>query len=70
MTRLIKVVPTILTEDPKVLKTMVRQAESFASYVQFDIMDSQFVPPWSITYQGLMVLPAKLNLTKGGNPRC
>lgn len=61
MTRLSKLVPAILTEDPKALKTMVHQAESFASYVQFDIMDGQFVPPRSITYQDLMALPIKIS---------
>jgi len=61
MARLSKVVPAILTEDPKALETMVRQAESFASYVQFDIMDGRFVPSRSITYEDLMMLPIKLS---------
>ncbi len=61
MIRLRKIVPAILTEDPKSLKTMVRQVESFASYVQFDIMDGQFVSPRSITHQDLMALPIKIS---------
>ena len=61
MSRLKKVVPSILTEAPKKLETMVREAESFTSYVQFDIMDGQFVPSRSITYQDLMAIPIKFN---------
>jgi len=61
MARLSKVVPAILTEDAKALETMVRQAESFATYVQFDIMDGQFVPSRSITYEHLAALPMKLS---------
>lgn len=61
MLRIRKVVPAILTEDPKALKTMVYQAESFVGYVQFDIMDGRFVPSRSITYQDLMELPIKIS---------
>jgi len=61
MTRLSKVVPAILTDDPKVLDTMVRQAERFTTYVQFDIMDGQFVPSQSITSEHLAALPMKLS---------
>ncbi len=61
MTKPIQVVPAILTEDPRVLETMVRQAESFTTYVQFDIMDGRFVPSRSITYEHLAAFPMKLN---------
>ena len=61
MDRLSRVVPAILTEDPKALETMVRQVESFTTYVQFDIMDGQFVPSRSITCEHLAALPMKLN---------
>ncbi len=61
MTRLIRVIPAILTEDPKALETMVRQAEGFTSYVQFDIMDGRFVPSRSITHECLGALPMKLH---------
>ncbi|TET74561.1 MAG: ribulose-phosphate 3-epimerase [Dehalococcoidia bacterium] len=61
MARLSKVVPAILTDDPKALDTMVRQAESFTTYVQFDIMDGQFVPSQSITSEHLAALHMKLS---------
>ena len=61
MTGIRKVVPSILTEDPKALKTMVRQAEGFADYVQFDIMDGRFVPSRSITYQDLVAIPIRFD---------
>ena len=55
------VVPAILTDEPKALETMVRQAETFASYVQFDIMDGKFVPSRSITREHLASLSTTLN---------
>jgi ribulose-phosphate 3-epimerase len=61
MTSLIKIVPAVLTEDPGALETMVRQAESFTSYVQFDIMDGRFVPSRSITAEHLATLSTKLD---------
>ena len=61
MAKPIQVVPAILTEDPRVLETMVRQAESFTTYVQFDIMDGRFVPSRSITNEHLAALPMKLS---------
>jgi len=60
MAGLSRIVPAILTEDPEALKSMVRQAESFATYVQFDIMDGRFVPSRSITCEHLATLPMKL----------
>jgi len=60
MKRLIEVVPAILTDDPDILKTMVRQTQDFTSYVQFDIMDGQFVPSRSITHQHLAALNTRL----------
>ena len=56
-----RVVPAILTEDPKALETMVRQAETFTTYVQFDVMDGQFVPSRSITWEHLGGLTMKLD---------
>ena len=56
-----QVVPAILTDDPKALETMVRQAETFTTWVQFDIIDGQFVPSRSITYEHLANLPMKLS---------
>ena len=52
--------PAILTDDPKTLETMVRQAENFTDWVQFDIMDGMFVPSRSISYEQLARLPMKL----------
>ena len=60
MAKLTRVVPAILTNDPKALETMVRQAEVFTNYVQFDIMDGQFVPSQSITWEHLASLSMKL----------
>ena len=61
MTRLTRVVPAILTNDPKALEAIVRQAEVFTNYAQFDIMDGQFVPSQSITWEHLASLSMKLN---------
>lgn len=61
MTRLTRVMPAILTNDPKALATMVRQAETFTTYVQLDIMDGQFVPSKSITWEHLASLSLKLD---------
>ena len=60
MSKIIRVVPAILTDDPKVLETLVRQTETFASYAQFDIMDGQFVPSRSITSEHIARLTMKL----------
>ena len=52
--------PAILTDDPRALETMIRQAESFTNRVQFDIMDGKFVPSRSITAKHLAGIPMKL----------
>ncbi len=54
------VIPAVLTDDPRALEAMVRQAESFTDYVQFDIMDGQFVPSRSVTCEQLAAVPKKL----------
>lgn len=61
MSKFTKVVPAILTDDPVALGTMIRHAESFTNYVQLDIMDGQFVPSRSITWEHLASLPMKLS---------
>lgn len=61
MSSVSRLVPAILTEDPKTLETMVRQAETFTTWVQFDIMDGRFVPSRSINYEHLAGLPMKLS---------
>ncbi len=60
MTRIARLVPAILTDDPKALEKMVCTAETFTNYVQFDIMDGQFVPSKSITREHLANLTMKL----------
>ena len=61
MDRVSQVVPAILTDDPKALEKMVRQAETFTTYVQFDIMDGRFVPSRSITWEHISRIPMKLS---------
>ena len=61
MAKTIQIVPAILTDDLNALENMVRQAETFANYVQIDIMDGRFVPSQSITWQQLSTVPIKLN---------
>ncbi len=60
VTRASRVVPAILTDSATALETMTRQSETFTDYVQFDIMDGQFVPSRSITWEHLAGLPMKL----------
>lgn len=55
------IVPAILTDGARALELMVRQAEAFTSYVQFDIMDGQFVPSHSVNCQQLAAVPKKLD---------
>ena len=61
MSRLSRVVPAILTEDPEALATMIRQSETFTDYVQVDVMDGHFVPSRSITWEHLAALSIKVN---------
>ncbi len=60
MTHSIRVVPAVLTDDPKALKTMLQQAETFTDYVQIDIMDGKFVPSRSITREQITGIPLKM----------
>lgn len=60
MTKFSRVVPALLTEDPKALEAMLRQAETFTDYVQVDIMDGQFVPSRSINWKHLAAIKTKL----------
>lgn len=60
MTKSIRVIPAILTEDPQALKTMLKQCASFTDYVQIDIMDGQFVPSNSITWRQITEIPENL----------
>ena len=61
MTKLTRVVPAILTSDPVALESMLRETETFTSYVQLDIMDGQFVPSSSITLEHLTSLTMRLS---------
>ena len=54
-----KIIPAILTDDPNALESMVRQAEQFASYIQIDIMDGEFVPSRSISWEKIAGLALK-----------
>ncbi len=60
MPRRCRVVPAILTDDPEQLVDMFRRAETFTTYVQVDIMDSQFVPSCSVSYRDLDGLKTRL----------
>jgi ribulose-phosphate 3-epimerase len=51
--RKVRVVPAILTEDVETLEKLVRQAEAFTDFAQLDIMDGEFVPSRSVTYQDM-----------------
>jgi ribulose-phosphate 3-epimerase len=61
MTSPIKIVPAILTEDPKALENMLKQAETFTEYIQLDIMDGKFVPSRSITWDKMAAIKTTLN---------
>ena len=62
MSRIARIVPAILTDDPQALQKMVRQAETFAEFVQVDIMDGRFVPSHSITCNDVAAAGPKLHL--------
>jgi len=61
MNRYCRVVPAILTENPEALAKMVRQAETFADFVQVDIMDGRFVPSRSIACSDIVAVSPKLH---------
>ncbi len=61
MSRHIRVVPAILTNEAADFTKMVQQARAYTDYVQVDIMDGQFVPSMSITWQQIQGIPAGLN---------
>ncbi len=49
MTTSVRIVPALLTDSPSELRAMVALVNSFANYVQIDVMDGQFVPSRSIS---------------------
>ncbi len=50
----IRVIPAILTDKPPELERMLKLSASFTDYVQIDIMDGQFVPSTSITWEDIL----------------
>jgi ribulose-phosphate 3-epimerase len=60
MTRSIRIVPAILTDDLITLEKLVRLAESFTDYVQVDVMDGNFVPSSSVTCGQVAALKIKI----------
>ncbi|MDY6892421.1 MAG: ribulose-phosphate 3-epimerase [Chloroflexota bacterium] len=60
MEYIVRVVPAILTEDPRALEAMVHQVEGFMDYAQIDFMDGEFVPSRSITPEHVTQLQTKL----------
>ncbi|MHB8105512.1 MAG: ribulose-phosphate 3-epimerase [Dehalococcoidales bacterium] len=59
MVQNIRIVPAILANDALTLNKLVRQAETFADFVQIDIMDGEFVPSCSISFQDIAALKPK-----------
>jgi ribulose-phosphate 3-epimerase len=60
MTRNIRIVPAILTDDPTALEKLVHQAEGFTDYAQFDVMDGKFVPSNSVSCSQIAELKTTL----------
>ncbi len=56
-----KIVPSILAYDMNDFLSLIRQAESFASYVQIDLMDGRFVPTRSIPPSAISSLATSLS---------
>jgi ribulose-phosphate 3-epimerase len=61
MTSPIKIVPAVLTDDPRALEAMLKQAEKFTDYIQLDIMDGKFVPSRSITWDKMASIKTRLS---------
>ena len=60
MSRSVRTVPAVLTDDPIVLGRLVAQAERFTDFVQFDIMDGKFVPSASVASADIASLRTRL----------
>jgi ribulose-phosphate 3-epimerase len=58
--KIIRIVPAILTDDPSKLEILVRQAETFTDFAQFDVMDGKFVPSHSVSCSDIATLKTKL----------
>jgi len=59
---MVKIVPAVLTDDPKDLEVKIRQAESITDIAQIDIMDGMFVPSNSIGSDDLKKIKTSLYL--------
>ena len=57
-----RVLPAVLTSDPRELERMLREAEAFTDRVQVDIMDGRFVLSRSITAEDLARVKTSLSL--------
>jgi ribulose-phosphate 3-epimerase len=55
-----KVVPSVLAEDPDDFVRRMRQAEDFTEYVQIDVMDGVFVDTTSVTPELINTLTTSL----------
>lgn len=60
MSRNIRAVPAILTDNPETLEKLIRQTESFTDYAQMDVMDGQFVPSISVSCADIAGLKTSL----------
>lgn len=60
MIRTCRIVPAILTDDPPALTSMLRQAETYADFVQVDIMDGRFVPSNSVSCRDVVAANPRL----------
>jgi len=60
VSRTVHTVPAVLTDDPIILGRLVAQAERFTDFVQFDIMDGQFVPSSSVTCADIVSLHPRI----------
>jgi ribulose-phosphate 3-epimerase len=60
MSRTVRTVPAILTDDPIVLGRLVAQAERFTDFAQFDVMDGKFVPSSSVSCEDIVSLHTRL----------
>lgn len=57
-----RVVPSVLTSDPKELKNKVKILESYADIIQIDIMDGELVPNVSVSIEEVLDLRTSAEL--------
>ncbi|HJW87999.1 MAG TPA: ribulose-phosphate 3-epimerase, partial [Dehalococcoidia bacterium] len=55
-----RVLPAVLTSNPRELERMLHEAEAFTDRVQVDIMDGRFVPSESISAEDLARVKTRL----------